>query len=286
MRRTLYAMSEDDEWVELLRTGDPLRAEMIRELLESEDVPVATPGLEHRAMLGVIGGHVAIVVQVPRADVARAREALDALDAAPLDGLEVTSEDARPERVNVDYRTSARGPSTVGGKRRRVVPIAALFIPGGGHVYVAEWRSAAVVALTQIAVLAALVFGVPYAGLFIPLVVLADIAGGTWHCDRLARGEAPPGVARRFAPELVAVAAATWIGLQIGGPAAAWTAGPRATLLCTWAAECNPSVDRRSCLWDASATDFDDAIIPRCASCLRDARDCNDAYECEACWAE
>lgn len=277
----------DEEWVELLRTGDPLQAEMVRELLEGEGIVVATPGLEHRAMLGVIGSHVDIVLQIRGRDLARAREAVEALEAAPLDGLALDDhDDARPERLAVDYRSSARGSSTLGGKRRRVVPIAAMFIPGGGHVYVAEWRSAAIIALTELASLGALVFGVPYAAVLLPVALVADIAGATWHCERLARGESPPGFARRLAPELVAIFALAWLGLQVVGPAAEWTAGPRATLLCTWAAECDSGIDRQRCLWDASATSLEESIRARCAECLEAARDCDDAYGCGTCSAE
>ena len=276
-------MSDPDELVELLRTGDPMRAEMLREMLRGEGITVATPGLEHRASLGVIGGFVEIIVQVPRRQLEEAKELLEALDAAPLAGLEVTDDDAHASRVNVDYRTSARGVSTLGGKRRRVVPIAAMFIPGGGHVYVSEWKSAALIALTELGALGLGLAGMPLVILLYPLALIADVAGGTWHCERLAGQASPRWPVRRFAPAIVAVLAAGWIALQMG-PGAELFAGPRSTQVCTWAAACS-DVGRARCLWDASAGRMEESLSRRCEECLRDARECDEAYACDGCWA-
>src|SRR5687767_2910873 len=109
---------DDNERVELLRMHDPLRAQMIRELLEGEGIAVATPGLEHRAMWGIVGHFVEIVIKVPRGDLERARELIAGLEARPNDPLP----DAYDEEVaTAGYRTPARrATSTLGGKRRRI----------------------------------------------------------------------------------------------------------------------------------------------------------------------
>jgi hypothetical protein len=271
-----------EERVELLRTHDPLRGEMLRELLESEGIPVATPGLEHRAMLGVIGGHVEIVVQVPRRDLERARALIAALDAAPLEGPDLRDEDPLEERAVVGYREAARAPSTVFGKRRRVAVIASMVLPGGAHVYVSQWRSAALIAAVEIAALVLAGVGVPFAILLLPLAVLADILGGTWHCERMARGETAPSL-RRFGPELVATLAAGWVGLMMTPAGASWAAGPRSTLICEYRTECW-GTELRACLWETAGSGLERHVLPGCEACLRDADDCAEAARCGSCW--
>ncbi|UJR83260.1 DUF2007 domain-containing protein [Sandaracinus amylolyticus] len=271
----------DEERVELLRTHEPLRAEMIRELLESEGIPVSTPGLEHRAMVGVMGSYVEIVVQVPRRDRERAQALLDALEAAPIDGPDLRDEDEpREERAVVSYRDAARAPSTVAGKRRRVAAFASMVIPGGGHLYVAQWRSAGIVALVEVLALVLAGAGMPFAIFLLPLAVLGDVLGAIWHCERLA-GRDVVRSKRRFAPEIVAAFTAIWVALMMG-PGAAWVAGPRTTSVCEAMAECG-DVELRECLW-ASASSFSELYLPpSCESCIDEAT-CDDLYQCRTCF--
>ena len=271
---------EDDEArVELLRTHEPMRAQMIRELLESEGIPTSTPGLEHRAMLGVAGGFVEIVALVPRRVLGRAGELVVSLDAAPVVGLEV-DDDPRVEHATAGYRDPARVASTVHGKRRRIAVVASMILPGGAHLYVAEWRSAGIIALVELLALVSIGMGVPWVGAVLPLAVIADAIGGTWHCERLA-GRAGSSW-RRFAPELVALVL-VGAGALMAGPGAAWAAGTRSTLLCGALVECAEGWERRECLWRAASEGWEARLPPSCEACLERAS-CPTLGHCDTCF--
>lgn len=74
---------EDRRFVHLATLQDPVVAEMVRDLLADHGIPTATPGLMHRSLFGVAGGFVAIRLEVPRPDLPRARELLEAFFGAP-----------------------------------------------------------------------------------------------------------------------------------------------------------------------------------------------------------
>ena len=60
----------------LERTVDPVRAAMVRNILEAADIVVSTPGYEAHNTAGITGAF-EIIVRVPKKDVERAREALE-----------------------------------------------------------------------------------------------------------------------------------------------------------------------------------------------------------------
>ena len=65
-------------FVHLATWHDPIVAQMVCELLVDHGIPTATPGLMHRSLFGVAGGFVSIRLEVPEADLHRARELLEA----------------------------------------------------------------------------------------------------------------------------------------------------------------------------------------------------------------
>lgn len=65
------------KFVKLVKLGDPIVAAMIKELLEGQDIPVSSPGLNHRGMLGMAGSFVDIVIEVPEDRLEEARQLVD-----------------------------------------------------------------------------------------------------------------------------------------------------------------------------------------------------------------
>lgn len=243
-----------DEHTELTRTHDPLRAQMLAELLESEGIPVATPGLEHRSMLGVAGGFIEIVVRVPRRDWARAKELMDALDAAPL--VEERLDEA-PERISYDYREAARLEVRRAPKMRRVAIFAALMLPGGGHLYGGRWREALALALAQCAILVLSFAGLPLGAFVLIATKVADVVGAVWFCERFNRDVEADSMRTRAAGSTswrahAAFGAATlslfWVAFA-SGPGAALLASKEAIETCEARARCGESVGL--CLWRA-----------------------------------
>jgi hypothetical protein len=245
----------------LLRTGDSTRARLVRELLEGAGIAVSTPGLEHRSLLGVLGGYVDIVVRVPSKDLERAKELLaayEATDSAPTEPLP---------------------------KLKRIAVFAACVIPGGGHAYARAWLGAAIVLALHATAWIAVLGDVTLAIALVPLVYAADIAGATWHCDRTQSEHAPASTVRRFAPELAALGVGVWVAAATYGPIDAWIAGGAARSFCGWRSECSAAFDERECLHDEAAHRLDRrGLLPECAECLRTVGGCDDLLACSECW--
>src|SRR5687767_1073373 len=74
-------MGLDEDLEILMRVSDPLRAQMIKDVLEQDGIVVATPGLQHQALLG---GVIDIVIRVPRSELRRAQQLVAAFDSAPI----------------------------------------------------------------------------------------------------------------------------------------------------------------------------------------------------------
>ena len=81
----------DDDFVTIGHMHDAVRAQMARDVLEQEDIPVILPGVEHRGMLGFHGAYLAIAIQVPRS---RADEAAALLRALDDDEAEIVDDEA------------------------------------------------------------------------------------------------------------------------------------------------------------------------------------------------
>ena len=84
----------DGRWVRIATLQDPIQARALRELLEGSGIPCATPGAEHRGVLGFIGAYVSIAVQVPEAD---RDEAVRIYDAFVRPGLDSGVPGAAPD---------------------------------------------------------------------------------------------------------------------------------------------------------------------------------------------
>lgn len=60
--------------------GDPVVAEMYRDILAQEGIVAMIPGAQHRGMLGWVGSYIEIPVKVPAEDAERAMEILGAIE--------------------------------------------------------------------------------------------------------------------------------------------------------------------------------------------------------------
>lgn len=279
-------LGEDGRTTVLLRTHDTLRARMIAELLEGEGIPVATPGLEHRSMLGMAGAYIEVVLVVPSTDLERARELVAALDASIEDGAE-DDEGGEDGAEDDEPRARAeRDEPTPEPKLKRIAAFAALVFPfGGGHMYVRRFATAGLLAVLQIASWIAMVVGVPAAFLLLPLVVAADYLGAAWHCDRIAANASAPerGGWRRFAVPAAAAVVIAWCALG-SGPGAALIAGSDARTICRAYVEC---LDVRGgedeCVLRAAQDRLDDRVWPEsCAPCIARSETCEDVYACHS----
>lgn len=214
----------------LLRTEDPLRAQMVTDLLEQEDIPVATPGLVQRSALGALGAFADIVVRVPEEDLDRARAIVAALD----EGAPAQDPDDEP----VTYRASRKKPKerTAPVRLARVAVFVAFILPGGGHMYLGRYRPAFVLVALQMAVWFALHHEVPYAGLVWPVGFVVDAFVSTRLC-RISQERIGPEKEPRWA---VAMAAIVVLGglFALSGPVARSIAGPGDSGSCEFSARC------------------------------------------------
>lgn len=250
---------DDLDLVVLEVTHDPMRAENVRSLLESEGIVVATPGLEHRVVLGPLAGHVEIAIRVPRLRLRKAKRILAAYKAeAPV----------------YDHK-----------RRWRIAGFAAIAVPlGGGHLYAGAYASATVFALTQLLVLWASFGGqVLYAPLVAIAVVLLDLFGSREACVRANRALPVRNgwLSRGALIAFVAVPLAL-VGLHLWGPT--FAAGPDGRALCAFTARC-AEADEDECLREVGVDRLDGFGVADSRACIdcydRDA-DCDDIVD--DCW--
>ena len=208
----------------LMQTTDAPRAAVVFSLIESSGIHV----MKSELAPGLVGWMPQFVLRVPAADVERARALIAAMDAeTAVDEEDEGDEDApdleaasrEPAPSSVDYRSAARGApeaSKLPPRLKRTAAFAALALPfGGGHMYVHDYRSALIIAGMEIlSVIAANAWGIPLAGIGLPLMIAADLAGATWACDEREKGAAAPHRWRRFA--VSAATLAVLVGLALG----------------------------------------------------------------------
>ena len=151
---------------------------MIKAFLENAGLIVATPGLEHRSMLGMAGSFVKIPIKVPRRDEEEARELLEALDA-----------DEEHEPAEESGRDSLVGEAP--RQRRIAIFVSCVLTFGAGHFYVRETMAGLVLLTLEVAAVVAVCAGLPLAGVVIFGCVLTDLVGSVRTVGRLERGEEP-----------------------------------------------------------------------------------------------
>jgi len=198
-------VATDEPFVTLMRTTDPVRAEVIRDLLEQEGIPVAMTGQHHNALLGGAGFLIEIPIQVPRD---RADEAADIINALDDESSVMVDEHGQPTDIAADAdtetdfaheakREEGAGPYRSAPRRRpraerpRLKRVAAFLASaiglGTGHHYTREYTSGAILTLSE---LGAFFVGLetPAALLAIPMLRAIDLVGSLRACDRYNEG--------------------------------------------------------------------------------------------------
>lgn len=251
----------------LLRTGDTVRAEMIVQLLEGEGMHVVASGLSHRSLLGVVGTFVEVAILVPRSDLGRARELVEALE---------DQGEATVPSVGDDDAADQDLPS----RSKAVAAFAAFIVPlGGAHMYVHQYGRAALFAAVQIGlVTVSAKTHLPAVG-FAPIVMLADYLAAAYECDRRAGRTDPSKLdVRRYA--LACAVAFIGLGLFVAERVGVeHLPTERDRRICTMLSSCE-MVDHRECLGvaafvETSRTNFWDA----CEQCLTLETDCEGRVE-------
>jgi len=195
---------------------DPTVAGLRRAVLEDAGIVVATPGLEHRALLGMVGSYIEIKLQVRRRDLEQARGLLEALD-DPDEILEPVGDPVPPAGVG-PYRGGGGGAEGYDDARlKRVSAFCSLVLTlGTGHFYARESNSGWLILLLEVVALVVAANVYPGAVLAVPMLVLYDLFGGFAAVDRYNAGKArSPADQLRAAPILLVL----WgLAVAAGGP--------------------------------------------------------------------
>lgn len=194
----LFDGDEAEDLVTVVVSHDANEAALLKGLLEDQGIVVATPGLEHRGMLGIAGGFVKIPIKVPRRDLAEAEALLDALD-------EGGDEDEDEDHDDEDEALPAESPR----RRRIAIFVACVLTFGAAHFYVRQNTAGLVLAIIELSALMVLCGGEPLAVALLVGCVLADIVGSFLAVRRQERQVAPPGGPAQVLRTVAAVALTT-----------------------------------------------------------------------------
>lgn len=263
-----------DEQVELLRTTDPVRAGLVRGVLEHEGIAVSTPGLEANGVMPHLRNAIEIVVRVPRSELEAARRVVAEME------REVEEEPVAAD--NAPYREAAKKrPMAPSPRLKRVAAAVTFLFPGGGHFYVQRYVGGALVVAGYVLALVAIGFGVPLSGYFLIVPWLGDLSGALHGCE-VARG-APDVGPRRLAP-LIALAAIVALSALTRGPLLPVLAGDESVLWCDYQARCEGG-DEADCLLRA-ANVGPSLPEPVCFTCIARHESCDEVRRaCETqCW--
>lgn len=281
----------DDRFVTLARLHDPVRAELLVDLLDQAKIPVTSVGLNHRALYGMTGGFVEIVLQVPADRLEEARELVASLEA----GAEHDAEDGE-DAEDADGKEGGRGarspslresgPKAV--RLKRIAAFAAFVLPvGGGHFYAGRYRRAVALLLSQVLCIVLAVSRVEVRTIYLfGLGVVADLLGSFEAVEHVNTGARPTGasaVLGRTLPWIVPLLALVPLALRHAAPELYVGASGRA--ICEVASRC-AGADEAQCTESLAqrlsqgATTW--ARSSECARCV-EGRSCRTLYERRAC---
>jgi hypothetical protein len=189
----------EDDWVEIRRFDDPLRADMVRNFLREHGVVVASrgdPGVT--AVLNRFTTVVDIRLDVPRAQLEAAQEALAAMEAA---------------EVEHPFRGGRRGKEDeptepLPRKTAFAIFLALLFPIGAGHFYARHGAAATILCAGIVGgVLGAFVGGRPELLRIAGYIITADILLSHWAVKRHNEKRVPSESVQRGAAALVVLLA-------------------------------------------------------------------------------
>lgn len=176
----MFEGDEAEDLVTVVVSHDANEAALLKGLLEDHGIVVATPGLEHRGMLGMAGSFVKIPIKVPRRDLAEAQALLQALNEG--------GDDDEPDEDESDAI-----PEEAPRRRRIAIFVACVLTFGSGHFYVRQNVAGLVLALIELSAIIVLCGGEPVAAALLAGCVLADIVGSFAAVRRQERELPKPG---------------------------------------------------------------------------------------------
>ena len=185
-------------FVTITTTWDPVRAEVVKDILAQEGIAATIAGANHNALLGAAGALIEIRVQVPEDQAVRASEIVSAMD----DEEQVLVDESEEARALASYEHAGSGAALAGEgpyrraparvrperpRLKRVAAFLALAVTfGTGHFYAGA-------PLSGLALLASeaflLFYGAthPTAMWGFPIVIAADLVGSVVHIERRRR---------------------------------------------------------------------------------------------------
>ena len=214
----------EDPFVTIRIAGDPLEAQMLRDVLSQEGIEATIPGAYHGALLGAAGALIRIPVQVRRSQAEEAAcivEAIDEYDAVLPDGEEgpaVPAEEMERRLALADAQDEGQGPYRAGPivreaperpRLKRVAVIASVVLTfGAGHFYARDTRGGLLLLLSELVVLLLAMGGhAPQAMGALPILVIADVVGAMGAVDRANGEQTEGGKASRHAALVGAILA-------------------------------------------------------------------------------
>jgi len=207
-------------YVRVHQTNDPIEGELVRDLLEQQEIDARLIGTTNAAILGA-GQHIfKLRIEVPDSQEA---EALEVLEAYRSSAGEATNDDATggdDETATSD--SEAKGDEDAPAKKRRppsriLAAGAACVVPGGCHFYLGRRYTAVVLLLAFLAGMI-LIFadeGVAVGALLMIGVVLSDIVTGQLSFSGARRDVTPSAGRQVFVGVLVAAAALGFAALAL-----------------------------------------------------------------------
>lgn len=234
----------------LERTVDQVRAAMVRNILEGEDIVVSTPGYEAHSTAGITGAF-EITIRVPKKDVERARDALEAKGAL---SSKITSPLTRRWRASIMM-------SLVPGF-------------GTGHVHAGAYLSALLLGAAELMAIAATVQGqIMYPLWAITFPILGDLFGSRAACDRANGGQTVNLWLSPGAMLGVALVPAYLFFMGHWGPSLLASRDVRR--LCDFAARCDDA-EPTECVAEYAHAESLGRSYHQCAACLEHV-DCGEA---------
>jgi hypothetical protein len=194
--------ADEDEWVELRRFDDPLRADMVKNFLRAHGVHVGMrgdPGVT--AVLNRFATIVDIRLDVRQSELVSAREALAAMEAEGVDQPFRGGHRVETEEVAEDKEPAPR-------KTAFAIFLAMLFPIGAGHFYAGHTAAGTLLGAGIVAGgLGGFLGDRPELFHAAAILLVIDIALSHWAVKRHNASRIPPeNVQRRWAAVAVAVA--------------------------------------------------------------------------------
>lgn len=191
---------DEEQWIELRRFDDPLEAQMVGDFLREHGIRVSVRGdAGATAVLNRFSTVVDIRLDVPRAEVDAAREALAALEVG--DAVEQPFRGLAPA-------DGSEGARYVAPRRAATAMMLGFLVPiGAAHFYARHGAAGGILLAGVIGAGLGMMLGRPELGVAWGVLVLADLAGARAAVRRCNEGRVPSERTQRLSALAVVVLA-------------------------------------------------------------------------------